>query len=293
MAMQPVSLFFATKAIESSGNRAQAALWLALLAWCAPAAAQDTSVTSARSPTAADTVPPKPPDQKTPNSTATISYGLEIAFRTGHSDRGFLITDRSVFQPVVWLSRRRTDLSLWGNLALTDATDGSRPDIVEAELTHKYEWKGLSIGPAGRMWFYRDRVSRSTSRSVEAWLYLSRDLGPVTLFTNHSVDLLDDRGGYFGEAGVESEGMLSPALEIGGSFGAGWANSRFNDYWAGVAKTAFNRVNAEGWLSAYLTPRFHIGPHVEFSSIVDRDVRAGDLFSPSYFVLKLTTGVEF
>jgi hypothetical protein len=291
--MRPVSLVFATAAIESSWNRAQAVLWLALLAWCAPAAAQDTSVTSARPPAATDTVPPKPPAQETPDTTATNSYGVETAFRTAHSDRGFLITDRSVFQPVVWLSRRGTDFSLWGNLALTDATDGSRPDIVEAELSHKYGWKGLSIAPATRMWFYRDRVSRSTSRSVEAWLYLSRDLGPVTLFTNHSVDLLDYRGGYFGEAGVESEGMLSPALEIGGSLGAGWANSRFNDYWAGVGKSAFNRVNAEGWLSVYPTPRFYIGPHVEFSSIVDRDVRAGDLFSPRYFVLKLTTGVEF
>jgi hypothetical protein len=255
--------------------------------------AQDTSVTSARPLAVPDTLRPKPPDLKTPDTAAAISYGVETAFRTGHSDRGFLISDRAVFQPVVWVSRRGTDLSLWANLALTDATDGSRPDIMEAELTHKYEWKGLSIGPAARMWFYRDRVSRSTSRSVEAWLYLSRDLGPVTLFTNHSVDLLDYRGGYFGEAGVESEGMLSSSVEIGGSFGAGWANSTFNDYWAGVAKSAFNRVSAELWLSVYPAPRFYIGPHVEFSSIVDRDVRAGDLFSPSYFALKLTTGVEF
>jgi hypothetical protein len=293
MAMQPVSLFFATTAIESSWNRAQAALWLVLLAWCAPAAAQDTSVTSARPPAAADTVRPKPPDQKTPDTATTISYGLETAFRTGHSDRGFLISDRPVFQPVVWLSGRGTEFSLWGNIALAAATDGSRPDIVEAELTHKYEWKGLSIGPAARMWFYRDRVSRSTSRSVEAWLYLSRDLGPVALFTNHSVDLLGYPGGYFGEAGVESEGKVSPSIEIGGSLGAGWANSTFNDYWAGVAKSAFNRVNAEGWLTVYVTPHFYIGPHVEFSSIVDRDVRRGDLFSPTYFALRLTTGVEF
>ena len=266
---------------------------LGLLAWCAPAAAQDTTHTLAPLPAASDTLRPKPPDQQTADTASTVSYGLETAVRSAHSDRGFLISDRPVFQPVVWMSGHGTDLSLWANLALADATDGSRPDIAEAELTHEYEWKGLSIGPAARMWFYRDRVSRSSSRSVEAWLYVSRDLGPVTLFTNHSVDLLDYRGGYFGEAGVESEGMLSPGVEIGGSFGAGWANSTFNDYWAGVAKTAFNRVSAEGWITVYPTPRFYIGPHVEFSSIVDRDVRAGDLFSPSYFALKLTTGVEF
>ena len=269
------------------------ALWLALVAWCAPAVAQDTSVTSAPRPAVHDIVRSKPPDQQTADTASTVSYGLETAVRSAHSDRGFLISDRLVFQPVVWVSHRGTDFSLWGNLGLADATDGSRPDIMEAEVTHEYEWKGLSIGPAARMWFYRDRVSRSSSRSVEAWLYVSRDLGPVTLFTNHSVDVLDYPGGYFAEAGVESEGMVSPGLEIGGSFAAGWANSTFNEYWAGVDKTAFNRVSAEGWITVYPTPRFYIGPHVEFSSIVDRDVRAGDLFSPKYFVLRLTTGVEF
>ena len=246
--------------------------WLVPLAWCAPAVAQDTSVTRAL---------------------PTISYGLETAFRSGHADRGFLISDRPVFQPVVWVSGRGTEFSLWGNLALADATDGSRPEIVEAELTRKYEWKKLSIGPAARMYFYHDRVSRSKSQSLEAWLYLTNDFGPFTLFTNHSVDFLDYRGGYFGEAGVESGRTVSPSVKIGGSFGAGWANSRFNDYWAGVAKSAFNRVSAEGWLTVYAKPHFYIEPHVEFSSIVDRDVRAGDLFSPTYSLFRLTTGVQF
>ena len=271
MPMQSGSLFLATTV----------ALGLVLFAWCAPAGAQDTSVTSALRPAA-------PLD-----TAATMSYGLETAFRSGHSDRGFLISDRPVFQPVVWVSRRGTEFSLWSNYALAEATDGSRPEIVEAELTRKYEWKRLSIGPAARMYFYHDRVSRSNSRSLEAWLYLSNDLGPFTLFTNHSVDFLDYRGGYFGETGVESGRTVSSRVEIGGSLGAGWANSTFNDYWAGVAKSAFNRVSAEGWLTVYPKPHFYIAPHVEFSSIVDRDVRAGDLFSATYSLFRLTTGVEF
>ena len=249
------------------------ALWLVVLVWCAPAIAQDTSVA--------------------PAALRTITYGVETAFRSGHADRGFLISDRSVFQPVVWVSGRGTEFSLWGNLALADATDGSRPEIVEAELNHKYAWKSFSMAPAARMYFYYDRASRSTGRSLEAWLNLSNHLGPFTLFTNHSVDLLDYRGGYFGEAGVESERKVSPSVEIGGSLGGGWANSKFNNYWAGVAKSAFDRVSAEAWITLYAMPHFYIAPHVEFSSIVDRDVRAGDLFTPTYSLFRLTTGVEF
>jgi len=269
------------------------ALWIVLLAWSAPAGSQDSSVLSVPDPFGSDTLTPKPPYQKTVDSVATISYGFETALQNGHADRGFLITDRPVLQSVVWVTRRRTEFSVWGNLALANASDGSRPDTVEAELTHTYEWKNLSIAPAARLYFYRDRVTGSTSRSAEAWMYLSRALGPVTLFTNHSVDLQVYRGGYFGEAGIESEGMLFRSLKIGGSLGAGWANSTFNDYWAGVAKPALDRVTAEVWLMIYAKPHFYIGPDVELSSIVDRQLRAGDLFNPTYFLLKLTSGVEF
>lgn len=242
------------------------ALGLVLLAWCAPVVAQDT---------------------------VRVSYGLETAFRSGHADRGFLISDRPVFQPVAWVSGLGTEFSLWGNLALAYATDGSRPEIAEAELTHKFAWKSLTIEPAARMYVYHDAVSRASDRSLEAWLNLSNHLGPFTLFTNHSIDLLDYRGGYFGEAGVESSRKLSPGVEIGGSLGGGWANAKFNDYWAGVAKSAFNRISAEWWLTFYPEPHFYIGPQVEFSSIVDRTVRTGDLFTPTYFLFTLSSGVEF
>ena len=284
-----------------------ARLWFVLLAWSASAMAQDTSVTSA---------PPASP----PSAGAKISYGVETAYRTGHSDRGFLISDRPVFQNVVWLSVGGTESYLWSNIPLAHATDGSRSQIVEAELAHKFEWKTLSIGPAARAYFYQDRQDRASrsnshhgkgrrtrpharvfenppadgraSGSLEAWLSLTSDLGPFTLFTNHSVDLRDYRGGYFGEAGVEVGRKVSSRVEIRGSFGAGWANSKFNDYWASVRKSAFNRASAEGWLTVHATSRLFLAPHVEFSSIVDRDVRRGDLFNPTYTLFRLTAGVE-
>src|SRR5215468_6977834 len=149
-----------------------------VLAWCAPAVAQDTTVTSAPLPAA-----PAP---------ATISYGIETAFRSGHSDRGFLITDRPTVQAALWLSARATEFSLWGNRSLAHATDGSRPDIVEAELSHKIKWRTLAISPAARLYSYQDRVSRSNGRSVEAWVYLTNDIGPFVMFTNQSVDVLDN-----------------------------------------------------------------------------------------------------
>ena len=59
-----------------------AAAWLSFVA-CAPAFAQDTSQQERR-----------------------ISHGVEIAFSSGHADRGFMLSDRPVVQPVLWLSGR-------------------------------------------------------------------------------------------------------------------------------------------------------------------------------------------
>jgi hypothetical protein len=221
-----------------------------------------------------------------------ISYGLEIAFSSGHADRGFVLSDRPVVQPVLWLSGSGVEFSAWSSFTLGETTDGLSPQIVELELTREHEWRNLKVAPAIRMFLYHDALSSYSTRSIEGWLYLSYDAGPFRLFTNHSVDVLTYRGAYFGEAGIESERRVSPRIELGGSVAAGWASSRFNDAYAGVVKSALDRISVEGWLTAHVTPHFYIGPHVEFSAIVDRAVRA-ELTRPTYFFVRLTTGAEF
>ena len=221
-----------------------------------------------------------------------FSCGVELEFRSGHADRGFVISDSPVVQPVTWLSWKAAEFSAWSNFTLAPTTDRSRPQILELELTRAHEWGNLTIAPAVRTFFYRDAVSTDRSRSIEGWLYLSYHAGPLRLFTNHSVDVLADKGAYFGEIGIALEGRVSRGVEVGGSFGGGWASSRFNDAYAGVAKSAFNRISVEGWLTAHVRPRLYIGPRFELSATVDRAVRA-ELAKPTWLFVGLTTGVEF
>lgn len=253
-------------------------LALRFVVWCAPAFAQDTE---------------NPSDKERPSDRQrAISYGAEVAFSSGHADRGFVISDRPVVQPVTWVSANGAEFSLWSNFTLAQATDGSRPEIVEMELTREHAWGNFTIGPAVRMFFYHNPPSRYRTRSIEGWLYLSFDTGPFRLFSNHSLDVLTYRGAYFGEAGIESERHMSRRVQVGGSLAAGWASAKFNDAYADVAKPALDRISAEGWLTAYVTPGFYIGPRFEFSTIVDRAVRAGAL-RPTYLLIKLITGGEF
>lgn len=234
----------------------------------------------------------QPTSEKSFEKERPVSYGVEIALGSGHADRGFIISDRPVVQPVTWVSGSGASFSLWSSLTLAQTTDSARPQILEMELTRAQEWGKLSIEPAVRMFFYHDPLSTYSTRSIEGWLYLSYDAGPFSLFTNHSVDVLTYRGAYFGEAGIESEGRVSPGVEIGGSFGAGWASSAFNDAWVGIRKSAFNRLSMEGWLLAYVNPHYYIGPLFQFNTIVDRGLRA-ELARPTFLLVGLTTGVEF
>jgi hypothetical protein len=247
-----------------------AAVWLALTAGCgAPAFAQESS--SLQRP---------------------ISYGAEIALSSGHADRGLVISDRPVVQPVAWVSGRGASFSVWSSLTLGETTDGSRPQILEMELTREHEGRHLTVGPAIRMFFYRDALSFDSSRSIEVWLNVSYSVGPLRLFTNHSVDVLAYRGAYFGEAGLAFERRVSQRIKVGGSYGIAWASSTFNHAYVGIDKSALNRLSAEGWLTAYVKPRLYIGPYFKFSTTVARAVRA-ELARPSYFFVGLTTGVEF
>lgn len=255
-------------------GQARIAAWLAFAVRCPPVFGQDGPALAQSSA--------KPP----------ISFGVEIALRSGHATRGFVISDRPVVQPVAWVSGRVAQFSLWGNFPLAETTDSSRPRILEMELTRAHSWGHLTITPAITMFFYHDPLHLDSDRSMEGWLYLSYDAGPIRLFTNHSLDVLTYRGAYFGEAGIASERHVSRQVEVGGSLGAGWASSRFNAEYADIARSALDRVSVEGWLTAHMTPHSYIGPHVEFSTIVNRSVRA-ELTRPTFVLIGLTTGVEF
>jgi len=221
-----------------------------------------------------------------------LSYGAEIAFRSGHADRGFLINDRPVIQPVTWLSASGTDFSVWSSLPVAQTSDGSRPGILEIEVAHRREWGPVTIGPSVRTYFYRDPLSPFSTRSIEGWLYLAYDAGPFRLFTNHSLDVLTYKGAYSVDAGLEAAGHVSALVEMSGSVSVGFGSAAFNEAWVGVARTALDRFGATASLTAHLDQHLYIGPHIEFSTILDRRVRTA-AWRPTYVLFGLTVGGEF
>src|SRR5919197_3628159 len=46
------------------------------------------------------------------------SVGVEVAFKSGHADRGFIVSDRAVLQPVAWVFRPVAESAVWGGIPL-------------------------------------------------------------------------------------------------------------------------------------------------------------------------------
>jgi len=238
--------------------------------------------------------PAVPADAPPPASTPErpLSYGLEIDFRSGYADRGILISDRPVVQAIPWLSGPAGRVALWTNVALDETSDNSRPQILEVDLSHEQHWGRLSVVPEIEIYEYRDPVSADRSRSIESWVYVSYRANPVRIFTNHSVDVAEYRGAYFGEAGIEVNREVSRTIEIGTSISGGWGSRTFNEEFFDVDRAAFNLVRVEGWLTTYLTRSFYVASHFQINQFLDRALRAA-VARPTMVFVGLAMGVEF
>jgi len=248
---------------------------------------------------------------------STFTYGAEMDFNSGYVWRGILLDDGPVWQPSAWISAFGFTLTAWGNVAMTSASGDafeplpppppplpSPPPQSNAALTSASGGAGLNSGGLilsyerdleklkieagldaymGRM--SSDIISRNT---MEGSLKLSYPAGPLRIFTTHAFDLWAYRGSYFGAAGLEYSRQVTKNTEFRISVRSGWASAKFNDVYIGVNKSAFNLAGVEGSLTYYLGQRMYFRPHIEFSSITDRMLRAQ--LAPTNIV---TFGVAF
>ena len=123
------------------------------------------------------------------------------------------------------------------------------------------------------------RTSDTGPNTGVCYAKISHKAGPVTVYTTHNVDIESFRGAYWGDAGVSKEQTWG-RWKLEGSLSGGWASSKFNEAYWGSRTSAFNLVAAQSSLTISLPGHVYLRPHFEFSSIVDRQLRA-PLSSPT------------
>jgi outer membrane scaffolding protein for murein synthesis (MipA/OmpV family) len=167
-------------------------------------------------------------------------------------------------------------------MAMTSASIGRGPNAADFLLTYDHEWEKLRIEAGLDSYLGRQSSNFDTRNTMEGSLEFSYPIGPLRLYTTHAFDVLAYRGSYFGEARLEHERHVTKCAEITISLRTGWASAKFNQVYIGVNKSAFNFAGAEGSLTYSFGQHMFLMPHIEFSSITDRRLRAQ--LSPSNIV---------
>jgi hypothetical protein len=217
---------------------------------------------------------------------ASFTYGAEMDFSSGYVWRGLLLDEGLIGQPSAWISRSGFTFIAYSNVALTSKSGTAGLKAGGFILTYDRDWEKLRIEAALDTYLGRQSLDMGADiearDTMEGSLKLSYPTGPLRIFTTHAFDLLAYRGSYFGEAGLEYEREVTKSTEFATSIRSGWASAKFNYEYIGVNKSAFNLVGAEGSLTYYRGQHLYFRPHIEFSSITDRRLRAQ--LSPSNIV---------
>jgi hypothetical protein len=219
-----------------------------------------------------------------------LTVGLEADLVSRYVWRGLALSDGPVLQPSVWASFAGFTLTPWVNVALHE--DSARAGLNELDLALDYSRDvfDLTVDPSFAMYLYPNQADAAPTGELA--VALSYPVGPISIFTNQSVDLIATPGAYFGDAGLSIESELARNLSVEASVRAGWASARFNDANLGVNRAALNMGGADLALTWSPGGWFYLRPHGALSVLFDPELRAA-VTSPLLITGGLAIGREF
>jgi hypothetical protein len=203
------------------------------------------------------------------------SYGSAVDFNSRYIWRGIPLSKGGVLQPSAWTSAKGFTFQAWSNWVLAREQNQHRFDEVDFTGSYKKTWKTLDIEPSLVSYLFPNQDDEPDT--AETALKLTYPVGPIALFTNQHVDIAAHLRAYFGEAGFDWKHEFSSRFSIDLPFSLGWASARFNEANLNVSKTALNVASGTLALQWSLTPRLTFSPHVDFSVLLDRDLRGANV----------------
>jgi hypothetical protein len=197
---------------------------------------------------------------------AGVSGGVETDASSRYVWRAIDQGTGPVLQPSIWGSVSNLTLSLWGSVAATGLTE------LDPTLSYSAEWRGFSFEPSFACYVFP--TESDPFGTAELSFNAARPLGPIEVFTDHSLDVVGYPGAYYGDIGLSFEHELASSLSGGASACVGWASAQFNEECLGVRRGALNSAEAEASLTWSPFELLYLRPHVAFSSLLDGGLRA-------------------
>ncbi len=217
---------------------------------------------------------------------SVLSFGAELDGNSRYVWRGLALSDGPVLQPSAWVSLAGFTLTPFANFAFRE--DDAPAGLNELDFTLDYsrdirleardasreagDESNLTVNPSFSVYLYPNQVDAPPTGELA--LALSYPVGPVSVFTDHSVDLIATPGAYFGDAGLSFETEPIPSLTAEASAYAGWGSARFNDANLDVNRAALDVAGADLALTWSVCGLFYLRPHAGLSVLLDRELRA-------------------
>jgi hypothetical protein len=219
-----------------------------------------------------------------------LSFGAELDGNSRYVWRGLALSEGPVLQPSAWVSLAGFTLTPWANFAFREGDARAGFNEVDFTLDYSRDISSLTINPSFSVYLYPNQSDAPPTGELA--LALSYPVGPVSIFTDHSVDLIATPGAYFGDAGLSFESEVVSSLTVEASAYAGWGSARFNEANVDVNRAALNVAGTDVALTWSACGLFYLRPHAALSVILDRELRAA-VASPLLIVGGLAVGREF
>lgn len=215
-------------------------------------------------------------------------YTAEVDLNSRYVWHGIALSSGAVVQPSLNTSLGDLKVSLWGNYDTN--LSSNQFNEVDLYLTYAREFQGLSIEPTLQFYIYPNQGANNTG---ELALKLAYPLWILSAYTTQTIDIQHYGGSYFADIGLSYSTEVRPGLPLQAALYTGWGNTKFNETNLGFSKSAHNVVGADCCVTFYPLKGLSVRPHINYSRLVDTDLRAIVTFPPSILNVGVAVGGEF
>lgn len=219
-----------------------------------------------------------------------LNLGAELDGNSRYVWRGLAFSGGLVLQPSAWVSLAGFTLTPWASFAFREGDAPAGFNELDFALDYSRDVFNMTVNPSFSVYLYPNQVDAPPTGELA--LALSYPVGPVSIFSDHSVDMVATPGAYFGDAGLSFESDLAQSLAVGASAYAGWGSARFNEANVGVNRAALNVAGTGLALTWSPCGLFYLRPHAALSVLLDRELRAA-IPNPLLFTGGLAIGGDF
>jgi hypothetical protein len=219
-----------------------------------------------------------------------LSFGAELDGNSRYVWRGLALSDGPVLQPSAWVSLAGFTLTSLASFAFREGDTPAGFNELDFTLDYSRDVFSLTVNPSFSVYLYPNQTGAPPTG--ELTLALSYPVGPVSVLTDHSVDLIATPGAYFGDAELSFDTDLTESLALEVSARAGWGSARFNQTNVGVNRAALNVAGTDLALTWSPCGLFYLRSHAALSVLLNRELRAA-IPNPLLITGGLAIGKDF